>query len=174
MMNQKMEEMKSNKKVRLKKITEIVKNSSVKTQKEIVQILKKDYKINAKQSTVSRDIKELQITKDPNKNVFVLGSKEKRNKEANSLARTLIQANAVKVEGELLSSMLVKGKPEFMPLIASQMESLFATDGISISTFIGQNGSLLLFFPKESMDSVEIILGKIFAHIEKKGAKGAE
>ncbi|UGB30580.1 hypothetical protein [Metabacillus sp. B2-18] len=162
-MDQQMEEMKFKKKERHKRITEIVQNYSLKKQEEIVKILKKDYKIEIAQSTVSRDIEELQITRD-SQNFYVLGSKVRRNKEASNLSKTLRQANAERVEGEL-STYLVKGKPEFLPIIASQIESLFAINNISISTFIGQNGSLLLLFPKENLKSVDKVLDQIFTHI---------
>lgn len=165
-MNHEIEEMKIHKKVRQKKITDIVQNYTVATQDEIVKILKRDYKIDAKQSTVSRDMRELQITRDPKKNKYVLGSKVIRNKEASKLARLMQQADVLNIEGELCS-ILLKGKAEYMPLIATQIEDLFAMDDIFVSSFVGHNGSLLLYFPKKQKTAVERILNQIFSHIAK-------
>lgn len=54
-----------------------------------------------------------------------------------------------------------------MSLIATQIEELLVTDNIYVSSFVGHNGSQLLYFPKDKKAAVEGILGKIFSNIAK-------
>ena len=47
---------------RHKLILDLIKNNTIETQKDLLELLK-DYKVDATQATISRDIKELRITK---------------------------------------------------------------------------------------------------------------
>jgi arginine repressor len=167
------EVMKVEKKERQRMILVAIEQFKIYTQPELVEKLKLHYKIKTNQSTVSRDIEYLEIERDEDKNYYIPGTKARRNKEANKLAKLLLQAN-VKSKEEDMEQLFIKGNADYMPLIASQIESLLAVDGITIHSFVGQNGSLALYYPTENKIDVEKILTKIFGHLAKFRANGAK
>ena len=166
MKKEELEEMQVTKKKRQKMLIEAVDKHSAQTQEELVDILREHFGIRTNQAAVSRDIKELKIEWDKETNCYVLGTRARKNKEANKVARFLQQANVMNIAGEM-SSLLLKGKPEYMPLIASQIEDLLLTDEIYVSSFVGHNGSLLIYFPKDKEVAVTRIMNQIFSHISK-------
>ncbi|KZZ85046.1 hypothetical protein [Bacillus sp. SJS] len=167
------EGMQVKKRERQKRIVDAVGRFPIQTQLELVEILRKHYKIKTNQSTVSRDIDDLMIERDPEDNRFIPGVTARRNKEANKLARLFFQADVKSVD-EMMDTKILKGSVNYMTLVASQIESMLAVDEIEIHTFLGQNGSLAIYYPTKDRDRVEKVFSQIIQHVEKIRTNGAK
>ncbi len=166
-MNQEnLKEQQKDKKERKKKILSAVEKFQIQTQKELVEILSREYGTNTNQATVSRDIRELKIEKDDETRAYILGPKASRNKEAKQLAALFLKSEVKQFDTET-ESILLKLNPHYASLVASQLEAFLLADGIPVWIFIGQNGALLLCFPKKKKGRIESHLSKILDYVNR-------
>jgi arginine repressor len=139
---------------------EAVEKFPIRKQEDFVDILIKHYGIETNQSAISRDLRELDIELDFDTKTYVLGTRAQKKKELKSLSKLFKQARATKIDGEI-STFFLKAGAEYSHLIAAHLESLLSKEGIYISSFIGQSGSLMICIPKDKKERVESILKKI-------------
>ena len=153
------------------------------TSVKLVEILNEYYGISASQPTVNRDLNDMGYITDSMTGNFIPGDKERRNIEGNYLVSLFQESNAVQIK-EDTSSFLLKTDPAYTQLVASRLEALLALDDIPSWSFIGINGSLMVYFPsvyvhevdgeiteRKNTKFVDHRLKQLFEHASKKKRK---
>jgi len=142
--------------LRQRKIKEIIKNSSISTQEELAEALKKTG-FEVTQATVSRDIKELRLIKIAGQDFVSVYSLPKEQEMVQNEERLRLMMQEFVIEIDFSENIVVlKTYPGNAHGVASLLDGS-KWPGI-IGTLAGDDTILLVIKPKEK---VEVILGKL-------------
>lgn len=163
-MKKQFEVWKASKKERLKAISEIIQKHGVRNQTQLIDLLKKEYRIIANQSAISRDVKSLGLVKDHKTSCYVLSQESQQKLHYRKLALWAKQAE-VKSYDSSFEGLLFRTAPhqtEIAHLIASTIEKVFSTDERPVTAFVNQSGFIWLIVPVEKKQMIQKNLDRIF------------
>lgn len=150
---------------RKKKVRNIVDENDIFDHKDVIQILKGKYSIDASQPTISRDFDELGIKPDSVTGKYILGERVARNREGKKLERIFQQASAEIVQSDW-KCMMIRMKKSYLEVAAEQIESFFEVDKVNVGIFFGYGGAMMLYYDEKDAGKVEKYLKQIVVHYQ--------
>ena len=144
-----MEKMKSR---RQAKILEIIKSEHIRTQEELVRRLREEG-LSVTQATISRDIKDLRLTKVPAGNgsyVYAPGGRPE-NTEASMRLRRVFRENCTGIEYSE-NIIVIKGYTGTAPVLGEAIDNLGWEE--IVGSVAGDNTLFVLVKPKEAAPAV--------------------
>ncbi|WP_103108902.1 hypothetical protein [Brevibacillus reuszeri] len=103
--------------------------------------------IHVTQPTLSRDLEELSIQKNPDTKRYELSKKKDALKE--KLTKIIDDSHAALMR-PTYSTRIFKVDPEYSHIFAITLEKFLMKKGLEVGIFVGPTGSVLLSFPKEA------------------------
>ncbi|MCM3116315.1 hypothetical protein M3610_13500 [Neobacillus sp. MER 74] len=142
-------------------IREIIsEDPNVDSQDYLIYVLEKKYGISVKQSTISKDLKEIGARSDRRTGKIVFES-DIIIKNAKEKVISLLERSELQVIGNEFSPILIKVNEKYVHLVANEIVEYFNLIEIPIYAFPGINGVIQILTPIKYLKRVEEHIKKI-------------